>query len=323
MNTKVIYCGNCGKKGHVYRNCYKPIQSLGILCIKYDGLNINDAINYNKNNNKIFNKYVVSNISNNYNIKNMVHKKLKFLMVCRKHSLGYIELIRGNYNVENYSDINYIENMFKLMTKNEIENVEKKDFDFLWNNLWILQESFNSHKKEYEQSKYKFNKLINGVDIIFNEKKHKIILDYFISYFYNNKIKWIEPEWEFPKGRRNIKEEDLSCAIREFEEETDFKSEEYKLLNLNPISEIFMGNNGINYKHIYYLAQSFNKSELKINDDNIFQKIEISDIKWFTFSEAMEKIREYNTERKEVLKKVFNLLYFNIYHFLTKEKNLV
>ena len=35
MNDKIIYCGNCGKKGHVYKNCYKPIISLGILCVLF------------------------------------------------------------------------------------------------------------------------------------------------------------------------------------------------------------------------------------------------------------------------------------------------
>ena len=33
---------------------------------------------------------------------------------------------------------------------------------------------------------------------------------------------WTEPEWGFPKGRRNYQESDLHCALREFSEETGF-----------------------------------------------------------------------------------------------------
>lgn len=316
MNNKAIFCGNCGKRGHVYKNCYKPIISLGIMCVKYDDLDINEIIKKNKERGKIFNRYQISNLTQDQNIKNMIENKLKFLMVCRKQSIGYIELIRGNYNLENYSDIGYIKNIFKLMTKHEIENIKTKDFDFLWNDLWILSD--NSHKKEYDNSKNKFHKLIEGVDIIYMNETYHIDLDYFVLYMDKETIKWNEPEWEFPKGRRNIKEEDLPCAIREFEEETNFQNRDYKLLDLKPISEIFMGNNGINYKHTYYLAQSLLDIDdiPKIDENNIYQKIEISDIQWLTFREAIDKIRDYNLERKEILKKVYNLLYFNIYHYL-------
>ena len=35
----------------------------------------------------------------------------------------------------------------------------------------------------------------------------------------------------FPKGRRNLGESDQDCAIREFEEESGFKSKDYVILN--------------------------------------------------------------------------------------------
>ena len=36
-------------------------------------------------------------------------------------------------------------------------------------------------------------------------------------------IIYIEKDWGFPKGRRNLRESDYDCALREFEEETDIK----------------------------------------------------------------------------------------------------
>lgn len=313
MNYKNIYCGNCGKKGHIYRNCYKPIISLGIICVKYDNENISDIIKNCKKRGKIFNRYTISDILSNKSMVNLIKSKIKFLMVCRKHSLGYIELIRGNYNFENDNDITYVKNMFKLMTKKEIDIVKERDFDKLWNDLWVLENRSNLHKREYIHSKNRFEKLIVGIN---NSNSININLDTFI----NNGSKWYEPEWEFPKGRRNIKESDINCAIREFEEETNFKPEEYQVLELNPISEIFMGNNGINYKHTYFFSQSLTNNLPNINDDNMFQHIEISDIKWLSFDEALMKIRDYNIERKDILNKIFNLIYYYLYHHITDNK---
>ena len=45
-----------------------------------------------------------------------------------------------------------------------------------------------------------------------------------------SKTKWMETEWEFPKGRRNQKEKDLDCALREFEEETGIHQTDIKIV---------------------------------------------------------------------------------------------
>ena len=53
---------------------------------------------------------------------------------------------------------------------------------------------------------------------------------------------WIEPEWGFPKGRRNFQENDLQCAIREFSEEPILNKISI-IKNLIPFDEIFTGSN--------------------------------------------------------------------------------
>ena len=49
------FCNNCGKTGHSYNQCSKPITSNGIIA---------------------FTK---------------VDKKIKYLLICRKDTLGYVE----------------------------------------------------------------------------------------------------------------------------------------------------------------------------------------------------------------------------------------
>ena len=69
-------------------------------------------------------------------------------------------------------------------------------------------------------------------------------------------MKYKDPEWGFPKGRRNLKERDLQCAVREFEEETDIGRDNiYVLRCIDPLEEDFIGSNKKHYKHIYYIAK--------------------------------------------------------------------
>ena len=42
--------------------------------------------------------------------------EIKYLMIQRKDTLGFVEFMRGKYNLEN---IDYIYKIFKIMTKEE------------------------------------------------------------------------------------------------------------------------------------------------------------------------------------------------------------
>ena len=265
-NKKTNYCCNCGKTGHVYRKCLSPIMSLGVILVKLE-----DDV-------------------------------LKYLLIQRRDTLGFVEFMRGKYNLEN---INYIFTLFKIMTKSERDKILNSDFDTLWNNLW-MNKNLKQYHNEYDTSKKKFNMLKNGVIV---RDDNIITLDYINN---NSELKWLEPEWGFPKGRRNLKETDLACAIREFEEETGFKQGEYTLININPIEEVFSGTNSIRYKHIYYIAKTLMDKELIIDKNNFNQVSEISTIKWFKYEDAMENIRPYNLEKKRVLEKLNEFLIKNI-----------
>ena len=257
-NKKKIICGNCGKIGHIYKNCKLPIMSLGILCFK-----------------------------------ERKGDPRKYLLIRRKDTLGFVEFLRGRYDV---NDKNYIINLFREMTTNEVKRILSNDFDTLWKELW-MEQSIKYFKNEYEISKERFNIIRNDpfINIV------NIIKE--IGVF------WDEPEWGFPKGRRNIRENDIDCATREFKEETGYNEEDIILLkNLDPIQEQFYGSNNIQYKHLYFLAKFIgNKNPIiNINDKN--QVSEISKIGWFTYDEAINIIRPYNIEKKNVLTTTHNFL---------------
>lgn len=125
------------------------------------------------------------------------------------------------------------------------------------------------------------------------------------KYISQSNSTWSEPEWGFPKGRRNPGEKDLICAIREFVEETGYPSNEINIIdNVIPYEEIFIGSNDKIYKQKYYLA--FHSNNLDILDK--YQKTEVSSIGWFTIDECINKIRSYNVEKIELIKNVDSTL---------------
>ena len=296
---KKHYCSNCGKFGHPFKKCKEPTTSIGIICIKLDSEykeKLLKELNLISDKDNLLNILNVNNKSyNNFKFINTFKNKIKFLFIRRRHTLSYIEFIRGRYEVDN---IENIVSLFELMTEDEIKNIESNTFTELWCKLWKKTSCSKYYEKEFETSKKKFNKLKSGIDI-----DKKINLDFIVK---NTNIKFKTPEWGFPKGRRNYHEKNIDCATREFYEETSYKAEDYKLFdNVTPINEVFNGTNGILYKHIYYLGVDSSNKPAEINQENIHQVDEIGDIGWFTYDEAISKIRPYYPEKKKLLNEIY------------------
>lgn len=266
---KDIYCGNCGKFGHTYKKCEEPVTSLGVIVYKI--FNCDDS------------------------------HQIKYLMIQRKDSLGYVEFLRGRFKLD---DPYYIINLLKEMTYTEVENIKNFSFDNLWEKLWMLENN-RQYKNEYDNSKNKFNSLKKG----YNTGGEFINFDILVKK--NNKY-WDEPEWGFPKGRRNLKESDINCADREFQEETGFSKSDYIIIkNINPVEEVFVGSNDILYKHIYYIGKIITDKKAEVKNNNLTQITEVSNIGWFDCENALNILRPYNIEKKKVLEKVNNIILKN------------
>lgn len=307
----VILCANCGGVGHIYKSCNHPVISYGVICYQ---------MFYDPKTNSLFPKY---------------------LMVQRKDSLSYVEFIRGKYEVQNRT---YLMKLFSLMAPYEREQIRNNDFETLWKDMWCKnadQEHNKNFNKEYNEATTKFNLLKNGVYIIiaddlistepFDESSKTTIfmnLDYILD---NTKSEYPETEWGFPKGRRNINEDDISCAIREFREETGIYPRNIRLCaDIKPCEEVFSGTNKVRYKHVYYIAKYMpiqpyiNKGhwfpddivdasspppeEPLFDPQNKQQCKEIKDVQWFSYTDAQARIRTQNVERKELLKRINSVI---------------
>jgi ADP-ribose pyrophosphatase YjhB (NUDIX family) len=154
----------------------------------------------------------------------------------------------------------------------------------------------NQYKNEERISRECFDKLKKGID----SDEGIFSLQTIIDECKNENCVWKEPEWGFPKGRRNSKERDYETALREFEEETGYnKNTLNNFQNIFSFEEIFMGSNYKCYKHKYYLAyMDYNNS---LNPESDFQKSEVSKVEWKTFEECLLCIRTYNLEKKRFI----------------------
>ncbi|AUF82251.1 putative NUDIX hydrolase [Tetraselmis virus 1] len=251
-----MVCSNCGEKGHIFRECSKPITSCGVICYRTSA-----------------------------------NGDTEYLIVQRRHSYAFVEFIRGKYSLNKKS---YVLHLLEGMTVDERNMLRQKNFNVLWKYLWSGYVR-GRPKPEKTNSFHKFNCLITGV-------------------YYDNKICDLdsmlleteerckkETEWGFPKGRKNTsRESDISCALREMNEETGICKENVIIHEEMVFQETFLGDNGVTYKHLYYLCRLHNSDVLLTPCDR-----EINQIKWVTKPVVIEKFIDYPT-RIELFDKVCN-----------------
>ena len=260
-----MYCNNCGKRGHLYKECKLPVTSCGNIVFRLD------------------------------------KDEPEILMIQRKDSLCYIDFVRGKYDIKN---VHYIQTLINKCSNEEKQNILTKDFKELWCNLWLISDNF-SETEDYLKSYTKFTSLKEGINI----RDKQINIDSLINKS-GAGVTYETSEWEFPKGRRNINENDFDCAKREFKEETSYEDSDYDIItNVCPFLEEFVGENRVKYKYIYYIGKLKNFMKIPIIDsENKEQITEIKNIKWFTKEQSLQIIRDYHHSRKKIIEQIFNFI---------------
>jgi hypothetical protein len=271
-NLNNYVCQNCGLKGHTSRSCKEPRLSLGVISYKIDS-----------------------------------NKKIKYLLICRRNTIGYVQFIRGQY-IKN--DIDYIQKLFNVMTNHEINIIKNNDFDYLWEYLW-LDNFYTKNNDKIRKDKNIANNKFNNIKKGYIVNKNNINLNYFIKNKTNN---YEEPEWGFPKGKRNINETNYQAALREFCEETGNEQSDIFISDTHPtFIEEYKSYDNIKYKNIYYLSEYISeKIEFSITPKQKEQFTEVSAIQFLTLEECLSKIRGYSIEKKNIIRNVDDFISKNL-----------
>ena len=213
---------------------------------------------------------------------------IEFLMIRRKDTLGYIDFTRGKFSIQQKT---YILNMIHQMTTHEKELLLKKSVQV------------KKNENNVPNLKERIVQLIHGV---VREDGESYDLESLIAESNASGQQWEEPEWGFPKGRRNAQESDFECALREFSEETGYSCHNLKnIRNVVPFEEVFTGSNYNSYRHKYYLM--YIPYEVSICNNN-FQKSEVSKMEWKSLPQCLNSIRPYNLEKRNLIHNVYNCL---------------
>ena len=319
IEKKLIYCNNCGLPSHLAKKCNQPILSYGLIILRIKNMWLNkfnnELIKYffinkytNNNNNNYKHIKIDEYLDKNYIVNKKkddikmyydeVIKNLDFCMIRRKYTVNYIQLLRGQYDE---LAIDKLVLLLSRLTDEELYKIKTKEFSELWNDLWMSSIKSNKIQNEFNMAKYKFD---------FIKKYLNNILDK-IKTHYNN------PEWEFPKGRRNDNENNIDCALREFEEETGIKKNDITILDkINPIIENINGLNDKKYKITYYIGVLNNENiDIKLDENNIYHKIEISDIKFFNYYETNKNIRKFHEDKIFIVNSINNFIMYNLRYY--------
>jgi 8-oxo-dGTP pyrophosphatase MutT (NUDIX family) len=212
------------------------------------------------------------------------------LLIRRRVSIGFIELIRGKYDVNDTANIQLL---IDQSTLEERQQLMARGFAELWKGLWngIISRRYMN---EYEQARQKFE-TIRERGVI------RRLCD-------ESRTTWTEPEWGFPKGRRSSSESELNCALRETHEEAGIPPSKLTLLDTPALVEEYRASNGISYRYRYWVAEVPADLTVQVDPHNQDQIREISDVRWCSAEEAERLIRPYSTEKRAVLLEAVRLL---------------
>ncbi len=293
---KQYNCSNCGKPGHTLRSCQDPVMSYGVIAFRIVGSTPPGISSGHV-------EGVLCSEREDY-LGLSRAGKIQFMLIQRKDSLSFVEFVRGKYTLD---DPTYLRILFENMTVSERQKIVSMEFDELWRSVWG-EIPTKTYKNDYEISKVKFAILMGGPSPVAVEAERQVgitirqLIDETTSQHQ-------EPEWGFPKGRRNPNEEDLAVAVREFYEETGVSRSQICIIkNLQPLEETFFGSNRVHYCHKYFMG--YCRPELDVSMDNCNHHMlrEIGNIGWFSVEEALQKIRPENVEKREVLLRAQGIL---------------
>ena len=241
-------CSNCNIPGHLKSACVKPRISCGVIAWRYS----------------------------------FITKQIEYLMIQRRDSIAFIDLCRGNFQLNNKKYI------VKLLRNCRLDELEKLHACILHiaDNTWIPHVS-NKLRMLYDTPWFTYE--VNRIMIM-------------------KKMGRLPPSlgWGFPKGKRNFNESDLKCARREFEEETGYRfiRGRWEWTNtssgkLMKIKEMFTGTNGLRYEYRFYVAECKDSflPEPYVDPNEKSQYYEVRDVRWISQDDVLQYLERPSAKK--------------------------
>lgn len=223
--------------------------------------------------------------------KKSIGKDNEYLLIQRKDTIGKTDFLRGKYKTNGVINYNKLKCLIEEMTDEEKTEILTTPKETLWDNLWL-----DHNSGIFKNEKFKAMGMFNEIDY------RTMLLEAYPSRYSQN-------EWGFPKGRKNLSEDGLGCAMREFIEETGLSKNDFVIPDITKtFTEEFTASDGVRYTHIYYIAKVRPNVDIKSTYKNTNFKQEVRDLDFFDYKSCYKMFRDYDTEKKHVLNLVHTQL---------------
>jgi 8-oxo-dGTP pyrophosphatase MutT (NUDIX family) len=273
-------CIKCGQEGHTNRVCKNPVTSFGLIVHAqahetpirgrlYPFTQVDCPQHGEK----------AGDVTGS-NVRGTESNRPVFLLVERKDTVGFLNLVQGSYpDVEPFKTRKIARYLQELTCE---ERLKLRTTPFV--DLWKVA---GSNKRDAEKACRKFESLQ--------------VLDKLAS----QPCLYQEADYLMPKGRLKYGESPQHCAVREFSEETGYGPQDVTLAPWPPFEERFTGTDGKAYRNVFYLASIRPHAAIRTvlgSDPN--QSKEVRNVGWFTLQECFALIRPYHQEKKDILQDV-------------------
>ena len=271
-------CVKCGGDNHTSKFCKEPVTSFGLIVYK-----------------RTTPKFTMGRMYPFKQEECAVHGKLEsfkqeiptkpndiaFLLVERKDTVGFLNLVQGAYPDQDPYKSKKIEKYVYELTCEERIKLRNVSFDELW-------KIAGSHRRDSSKARNKFVKL----DI-------QNVLNKYPCLFR-------EADYLPPKGRLKYGETVRECAVREFSEETGYSKSDVTVLPDSPFVEQFAGTDGKMYRNVFFIASLSESAKLMHTlYEDPSQSKEVRNVAWFSLNDCNKVIRPHHLARKEILRMAY------------------
>lgn len=193
----------------------------------------------------------------------------KILLISKRFSYAFNDFVHGKYTMNRDT----LRRLFDGMYLEDKTCILSRDFSRMYDRVWMQP---NHRPPSYLSLKRVFESRWSGDNYSYLEK---LIIESKVS----------RPVWEIPKGRKRKGEPDVTCAVREFQEETGMSLPQYKLYQGRRTYS--HTDASVTYINTYYIAFCKKPTLDLLTFRNRTQLDEISDIRWM----SLEDIRTHDT----------------------------
>jgi 8-oxo-dGTP pyrophosphatase MutT (NUDIX family) len=217
-------------------------------------------------------------------------RKLEVIIVHKRFTYAYCDFVCGNYDE---SKIDSVQQLLDEMSPEELVDLYSLNFRIMWYKIWLQPESEELFAKKFK----KFYRNFGNESI--KQTRFREMIE-------KTKTRHGDPLWEFPKGRKRENESEISCAIREFCEETRIDRRDFTV-KADIFRSVMFEQDNHKYFYKFFLAVA----NQKLSTEEVIKSLppitsEVNDIAWASM-ERVKLIDIYHRLEK-VIAPIFNYL---------------